>query len=79
MTEIIRDRRSRPVQFWIAWAAAVLTVGYMLPWAIAVTRGKANAGAVGWVNLLLGWSLVGWIVALVMACTAHQVVAVQHQ
>lgn len=73
--QIISDRKSRPVQFWISWTLAILTVGYMLPWAIAVTRGKANAGAVGWLNLLLGWTLVGWAIALVMACTAHQVVA----
>lgn len=26
------------------------------------------------VSLLLGWTVVGWIVALVMACTAHRVV-----
>ena len=52
----------------------VLTVGYMLPWAIAATRGKANHGAVALIDVLLGWSLIGWVVALVMACQAHQVV-----
>jgi Superinfection immunity protein len=76
-TEIVRDRKSRPVQLWIAWIAALLTLTYMLPWAIAVTRGKSNAGAIGWLNLLLGWSLVGWVAALVMACTAHQVIGTQ--
>ncbi|WP_269545852.1 superinfection immunity protein [Cellulomonas bogoriensis] len=43
----------------------------MLPWAIAVTRGRSNMAAVGVLNLLLGWSLIGWIVSLVMACQAH--------
>lgn len=74
--EIVKDRHARPVQFWVSWAAALLTALYMLPWAIAVTRKKSNAGAVGWVNLLLGWSIIGWVVALVMACTAHQAIAV---
>lgn len=58
----------------IAWIAAVLTVGYMLPWAIAATRGRSNQAAIGIINLLLGWTLIGWIVALVMASQAHQVV-----
>jgi hypothetical protein len=45
----------------------------MLPWAIAASRGKANQGAVGLINLFLGWTFVGWVVALVMACQAHQI------
>jgi hypothetical protein len=43
----------------------------MLPWAIAVTRGRSNMAAIGVLNLLLGWSLIGWIVSLVMACQSH--------
>ncbi len=58
----------------IAWIAAVLTIGYMLPWAIAATRGRSNQAAIGVIDLLLGWTFIGWIVALVMACQAHQVV-----
>lgn len=56
----------------IAWVCAVITFGYLLPWAIGATRGKSNAGAVGLVNFFAGWTVVGWIVALVMACGAHQ-------
>lgn len=52
----------------IAWICAVLTIGYMLPWAIAATRRRPNSGAIGALNLLAGWTFVGWIVALVMAC-----------
>lgn len=58
----------------VAWVLAVLTLGYLLPWAIATTRGRPNHGAIALINLLLGWSLIGWIVALVMACQSHQVV-----
>lgn len=57
----------------VAWVVAVFTLLYMLPWAVAETRGKSNALAIGLVNLLLGWTLIGWIVALVMACGSHQV------
>lgn len=66
------DQRQDTAVTVMAWVAAVLTVGYMFPWAIAETRGKSNSGAIGLVNLLLGWTVIGWIVALVMACGAHQ-------
>lgn len=55
----------------IAWVCAVLTLAYMLPWAIAVSRGRSNMAAIGVLNLLLGWSLIGWLAALVMACQSH--------
>jgi len=55
-----------------AWVLTVLTLGYLLPWAVAASRGKSNSLAVGLVNLFAGWTLVGWIIALVMACGAHQ-------
>ncbi len=58
----------------IAWVSTVLTLGYMLPWAIAATRGRSNQAAVGLIDLLLGWSLIGWVAALVMACQSHSVV-----
>jgi hypothetical protein len=32
---------------------------------------KRNAGAIFVLNLLLGWTLVGWIIALVWALTAE--------
>jgi hypothetical protein len=56
-----------------AWVATALTVGYMLPWAIAATRRKSNAAAIAVLNLLLGWTLIGWVAALVMACLADPV------
>ena len=60
----------------IAWVCAVCTLGYMLPWAVAATRGRSNQLAVGLINLLLGWSLTGWIVSLVIACQAHAAVGI---
>jgi hypothetical protein len=40
---------------------------YLIPTFIAFKRGKANKGAVLAINLFLGWSLIGWVVALVWA------------
>ena len=76
---VMTDARTNSAEVAIAWVLTVLSIGYMLPWAIAATRGKSNSVAVGLVNFLLGWTFIGWIVALVMACTAHQVAFVQHR
>ena len=75
MAKFVVVRKNKPVQAFIAWLVAILTLGYMLPWAIAATRGKMNSGAIFWLNLLLGWTVVGWIIALVMSVAAHQAVA----
>lgn len=74
---VMTDGRTNGAEVGIAWLLTFLSLGYMLPWAIAATRGKSNSWAVGLVNFLLGWTFAGWVVALVMACTAHQVAYVQ--
>ncbi len=55
----------------IAWIVAFCTFLYLLPWAVAATRSKSNVGGVVLINLLLGWTVIGWVVALVMACSAE--------
>lgn len=66
------DQRTNTAEVVIAWILTILTALYFLPWAIAATRGKSNSGAIGLLNFLLGWTIIGWIIALVMACGAHQ-------
>ena len=78
MPDLITDKRTRPVQTVLGWILVLVTGGYLLPWAIAATRGKSNTGAIFWLNLLLGWTVVGWIIALVMACTSHQVLGIRN-
>lgn len=51
----------------LAWIIAIVTGGYMVPWAIAVHRSKSNTGKVLVVNLLLGWTIIGWVWALLMS------------
>lgn len=43
---------------------------YFLP--TFVGRDKANAGAIFALNFLLGWTVIGWVVALVWATTAEE-------
>lgn len=54
---------------------AIATGLYMLPWAIAAVRDVKHWG-VFWVNLLLGWTIIGWIIALVMALRSQDRVVV---
>jgi hypothetical protein len=43
------------------------TVMYFLPSIIALARSKRDILAIFLLNLFLGWSIIGWIVALVWA------------
>lgn len=45
----------------------VLIVVYFVPLMIAVRRDMVKVNGVAVLNLLLGWTLLGWIVALVWA------------
>ncbi|HXX45715.1 MAG TPA: superinfection immunity protein [Candidatus Acidoferrales bacterium] len=44
-----------------------LCVPYFVPTIIAFYRKKANRLAILAVNVLLGWTLIGWVIALVWA------------
>ena len=50
----------------VATLLSVLTIGYLLPTSIALVR-RAPTGVCFFVNLLLGWTVIGWIVALILA------------
>jgi hypothetical protein len=43
----------------------LLALFYFLPTIVALVRGHLSAAAIAILNLLLGWTVVGWIVALV--------------
>ncbi|MFX4271552.1 superinfection immunity protein [Propionibacteriaceae bacterium Y1685] len=63
----------------VAWIFAVLTALYFLPWAIAATRHKENTLTIFLLNLFLGWSGVGWIIALVMSLLSDAPAVIHHQ
>lgn len=42
---------------------------YFLPSLVATMKKKRNSGAIFAVNLFLGWTVIGWIVAIVWALT----------
>jgi hypothetical protein len=49
--------------------AFVILAIYFFPTIIAAARGKRNSGAIFVLNFFLGWSFIGWVVALVWALT----------
>ena len=75
MNSYLTDQRDRPVSAFIAVVVALLTGGYMLPWAVAALRGKSNHWTIFWINLLGGWTVILWIVALVMSFGSHKTIS----
>lgn len=58
------------VELWaIAWIAAVV-FGYFLPAIVAYRRKHRQREAILLLNLLLGWTVLGWIGALIWSVTA---------
>lgn len=51
----------------VGWFFTVLAVLYFLPAVIAYSRGSMHRGAILLLNLLVGWTVIGWWVLLVFA------------
>lgn len=51
----------------LVWVLVAGSLLYLLPFGIAHQRRLRTTLAVFFVDLLLGWTVIGWIVALVMA------------
>ena len=62
-------------------SAMVMAIGalivYFIPTVVGMMRGKSNWFAIGVLNLFLGWTFVGWVIALVWACAKDSKPAVQ--
>jgi len=50
---------------------AVLTLGYLLPTSVAGIRNHRNGAGVFLLNLLLGWTVIGWVGALIWSVSAQ--------
>lgn len=51
----------------------VFTLCYYLPASVGYARYHKNRTAIFWLTFFAGWTLVGWIVALVWACTDSRI------
>lgn len=45
---------------------------YLLPTIIAAARGKKKIVGIVLVNVLLGWTFIGWVAALIWACVVDE-------
>jgi len=59
----------RSVMPWIWIVLGVLA--YWIPAINAKSRRHANTGAIALLNLFLGWTVIGWIVAMVWSATSN--------
>lgn len=50
----------------------LLLVIYFVPLAVAMVRKVSNTGSIAVINVFLGWTLIGWVVALAMAARTVQ-------
>lgn len=57
----------------------VLLFCYFLPTGIAGTRGRDGVGMIFLLNLFLGWTVLGWIILLVVAFTGESGEARAHR
>lgn len=48
-----------------------IVIFYFLPWFIALNRGHNNTVAIFVLTLFLGWTFLGWVIALVWCFTAN--------
>jgi len=51
---------------------SLLTACYLLPTTIALIRRRDNTLAIFLVNLLLGWTVLGWLITLVWSFTLSE-------
>lgn len=56
-------------------AAAV----YLLPTVVALARGHRNRASIMVVNIMLGWTLLGWVISMTWAVAAAPQVGVHLQ
>jgi predicted small integral membrane protein len=66
------DGQLMPQALMSSFAFALVFVGgiaiYLLPTLLAMSRNRRQAMAIGVLNVFLGWTFLGWVVALVWAC-----------
>ena len=47
---------------------------YFAPTIVAVVRKVTNQGSITVINIFFGWTLIGWVMALAMACRTSNLV-----
>jgi hypothetical protein len=69
MTSGVDDKMT--IRATLAIVLAIITLGYMLPFSVALLRDQRNKLAIFLLNFFLGWTFIGWVVALVWAARSR--------
>ena len=48
-----------------------MLVLYLAPWVVARMRGHRSSGAILVLNLIFGWTFLGWVISLIWALTGN--------
>ena len=54
------------------WWVLIALYFYLLPSVIAAQRQSCMTGAIFFLNLLFGWTLIVWIACFIWACTTNE-------
>ncbi len=52
-------------------------LAYFLPTVIALVRERHDKFSIFLLNFFFGWSIIGWVIALLWACKSDRVIYVQ--
>ena len=66
MTEAL-GRLSPDIEQWLVVVVPLLLVAYFIPFFVAAGRKHRFSTAIGLINLLLGWTVIGWLAAMIWA------------
>lgn len=76
-TQMIISKTRRTMKNTLAVLLSILSVGYLIPTTIAIMRSRSNTGSIFVVNLFLGWTLIGWVVALAWSVATDKINSVK--
>ena len=49
----------------------LIAVSYFIPTFLAIGRGHKESLGISLINIFLGWTLLGWVIALAWACGSN--------
>ena len=66
------EHQNDPWRIFFGILLSVITFLYLLPFGVSLMRNGRNKLAVFLLNLFLGWTFIGWVVALIWAARARE-------
>lgn len=61
------------IDFYLVFFVAATITGYFIPCIVGDIRKSSNKLLILFINLFFGWTVIGWIIALIVACTCERI------